>query len=266
MGRSRFRWAILVLMPGFALALAAPAAAHYHMLLPQSASGLSEQSATFLIQWGHPFEHQLFDAQAPESIIVFAPDGKQTIVAKNIQKVPVGGDGGKDVTAYQFAFTPMQRGDHTVVVTTPLMWLEHERMFLQDTIKVVYQVQTQKGWDAATGGPFEVVPLTRPYGLQPGMVFQGQALVAGKPLAGAMVEVERYNSTRPKEFPSEAQITRCVKTDPNGVLTCTLTDAGWWCVTAERDGGKRERDGKMYPVRQRATFWVFVDDAPKPTK
>ena len=129
-------------------------------------------------------------------------------------------------------------------------------------------VQAQKGWDATAEAPLQLTPLTRPYGLQPGMVFQAQALAAGKPLGGAVVEIERYNAppapeppfTPKKPIPPDEQIMRTAKTDPNGVVTCTLTEAGWWCVTAQRDGGKKERDGKMYPVKQRATFWVFVDE------
>src|SRR5436190_2782702 len=107
MGHSRFRRTILVLLPG--LALAAPAHAHYHMLFPAAAAGEREKPVTFLIQWGHPFEHQLFDAQAPDKILVFAPDGAPTEVAKNLQKVEVRGDGGKTVAAYNFAYTPQRR-------------------------------------------------------------------------------------------------------------------------------------------------------------
>jgi len=61
-------------------------------------------------------------------------------------------------------------------------------------------------------------------------------------------------------LPPDEQITRAVKTDPTGVATCTLTEPGWWSVTAHRDGGAREHGGKKYPVRQRATLWVFVDE------
>jgi len=32
------------------------------------------------------------------------------------------------------------------------------------------------------------------------------------------------------------------------------------CLTGEREGGKRDREGKAYPVRQRTTLWVWVDD------
>ena len=39
-------------------------------------------------------------------------------------------------------------------------------------------------------------------------------------------------------------------TDPNGVVTTTLTESGWWGLTATRDGGTRQHDGKPYPVRR----------------
>jgi cobalt/nickel transport protein len=246
---------------------AGPAAAHFQMLLPAAASGQREQPVTVQYRWGHPFEHQLFDAPTPEAVFALAPDGTRTDLAAALQKVEAAGADGKSVTAFQFAFTPAKRGDHTLVLAAPPIWLDEEKLFLHDTVKVVYHVQTQNGWDTPTGVPFELVPLTRPYGLQPGVVFQAQALAAGKPLARALVEVERYNAAPPKEpLPPDEQITRRVKTDPNGVLTCTLTEPGWWCVTAQRDGGKRERGGQMYPVVQRTTFWVYVDDAPKPAK
>jgi cobalt/nickel transport protein len=245
--------------------------AHYNMLLPLSAAVKKGESVTLSYQWGHPFEHQLFDAPAPERLLVFAPDGKQTDLAGALQKEPAGP--GKGVTKYRLRFTPEQRGDYTFVLTTPPIWMEEDREFLRDTVQVVLHVQAQKGWDADTGPRFKVVPLTRPYGLLPGMVFQAQALVPGRvvpagnvggnadhrPLGGALVEIERYNAQPPAQLPPDEFITRTVRTDPNGVATFTLTAPGWWCVTAQREGGERERDGKRYPVRERSTLWVFVD-------
>src|SRR5690242_4708258 len=81
-----------------------------------------------------------------------------------------------------------------------------------------------------------------------------------QPVAGALVEVERYNATAPKELPPDEQVTRAVKTDPNGVATCTLTEAGWWAVTTQYATALREHEGKKYPVKRRATMWVFVDE------
>jgi cobalt/nickel transport protein len=239
--------------------------AHYLMLLPSAESGQRDQPATVILQWGHPFEHQLFDAPKPESALLFDPEGKRTDLMKSLEKIGVAGEGGKDVTAWKLTFQPERRGDYTLVVSAPPIWMGEEQFFFQDTVKVVFHVQTQKGWDKPTGAAFELVPMTRPYGLQSGMVFQAQALSEGKPLPGALVETEPYHAVPPKALPADEHMTRQVKTDPNGVLTCTLTEPGWWCIAAERDGGKREHEGKMYPVRQRAIFWVHVDDA-KPAK
>ncbi len=245
----------------FALLWQSLAAAHFHMLFPESPSSTTDKPVTFVFQWGHPFEHEMFDTAKPEKLIMVSPDRQQTVLTGALAKTSIKGADNKDVTAYQFSFTPEKRGDYACVALAAPVWMEHEKQFLQDSAKVVLHVQTQKNWDAGTGG-FELTPLTRPYGLQPGMVFQAQVLDDGKPQAGIMAEVERYNPTAPKELPVDEQITRRVKADPNGVLTCTLTDPGWWCITAERPGVMREREGKSYPVVQRTTLWVYVD--PKP--
>ena len=241
---------------------AGPARAHFQMLLPASPSGSSEQEVAVVYQWGHPFEHQLFDAPRPEAVIAVTPDGRRIDLSKSLQKVAIAGEGGKKVAAYRIAYTPQRRGDHLLALTTPPIWMPDEEMFFQDTVKVVYHVKTQRGWDTNARLPFELVPLTRPYGLQPGLAFQAQAIFDGKPLAGALVEVERYNAETPKELPPDEQITRQVKTDPNGVFTCTPTEPGWWSVTAMHQSGQKEREGKMYPIRRRATLWVYVDEAP----
>ncbi len=242
----------------FGLLAHSAANAHYHILLPQTASGEREQPIAITLMWGHPFEHQLFDAARPSKILACEPDGKKTDLSTTLEKTTIT-EADKKVTAFRTAYAPKQRGDFTFVAVCDPLWMEEEKEYWQDIVKVVYHVQTQKGWDAPAGLDFEFVPLTRPYGLQPGMVFQAQALVGGKPLGGAKVEVERFNPVVPKELPKEEQITRVVKTDPNGVATCTLTEAGWWCLTVQRDAGMQERDGKRFPLRQRATFWVYVD-------
>jgi len=239
------------------------------MLLPQTASAKKGEALTLLYQWGHPFEHQLFDAPAPEQIMVVAPDGSKIDLGKRMDKFSMATTEGNLVTAYRLAFTPEQRGDYLFILKSPPIWIAEDKEFLQDTVKVVLHVQVQKGWDAVAGMPFEMMPLTRPYGLQPGMVFQGQIEAqAGKPEqgskpgAGALVEIEHYHPTPPTTLPPDEHITRTTKADPNGVVTCTLTEAGWWCLTAARAGGTKEHDGKDYPVRQRSTLWVFVDEPP----
>jgi uncharacterized GH25 family protein len=255
---------VCVLMAWLGL-FAGTAAAHFNMLLPQTASAKKGEALTITYQWGHPFEHQLFDAPQPQSLIVLSPDGKRAELTDKLEKTTRKA-GSKDVTAYQLRFTPQQRGDYVFVLRTPPIWMAEDGEFLQDTVKMVLHVQAQKGWDAAAGD-FELVPLTRPYGLRPGMVFQVEAALrqgqertadAGQRM---MVEIERYNAAPPRKLPPDEHITRTVRLDANGVATTTLTEPGWWCLTVGRQQGTRRREGKSYPLRQRTTFWVFVDEA-----
>jgi cobalt/nickel transport protein len=228
--------------------------AHYSMLLPDKASAKKDEAVTLTYQFGHPFEHQLFDAPAPESLTVRAPDGKTTDLTKSLEAVKVPAGEGKTVTAYRLKFTPDQRGDYVFLLRGAPVWMEEDGEFLHDMVKVVLHVQAQKGWDANGGGhAFEWMPLTRPYGLQPGLVFQARTL------PNTMVEVERYNAEPPKELPPDEQITRVVKSDPNGTSACTLPDAGWWALTAAMPGGTKEHEGKPRRVRERSTLWVYVD-------
>jgi cobalt/nickel transport protein len=259
---------VAALVVGGLVASAAPA--HFNMLLPEKPSAKKDEAVTLVYQWGHPFEHQLFDAPAPEKLEVVFPDGQSVNLINRLEKITVPA-GDKKVTAYRLNYTPTQRGDYVFVLRTPAIWMEEEQEFWEDTVKVVLHVQAQKGWDGmATRTSLQWEPLTRPYGLQAGMAFQGLVHVRGgaedKGLAGALVEIERYNPTPPaeKDLPPDEQITRTAKTDPNGVVTATLPDPGWWSLTAARDAGKRNRDGKQYPVRERTTLWVFVDEKPAP--
>ncbi|MFL5242804.1 MAG: DUF4198 domain-containing protein [Gemmataceae bacterium] len=239
------------------------APAHFNMLLLDKPSAKIGDEVTVTYQWGHPFEHQLFDAPKPESVFVYFPDGKKADMSKSLKKTDLPGSEGKRVSAFLLAFKPEQRGDYVFVLKTPPIWMAEEKEYWQDAVKVVLHVRTQKGWDACAYDALEIKPLTRPYGLQAGMAFQ--AAVHGpdkKGREGLLVEIERYNAKPPNNLPPDEQITRTAKTDGNGVVTCTLTDPGWWCIAAAVDGDSKERQGKKYPLRQRVIHWVFVDEKP----
>jgi cobalt/nickel transport protein len=259
----------------FAL-LASPASAHYQMLLPDKAALKKGQNVTIVYQWGHPYEHQLFDAPKPTGLVVVPAGGQPTDLLPSLESIEVPAGEGKKVKAWRVQYTPQERGDHVFVLEAAPIFLEEEEVFVLDTVKMIVHVEAQKGWDAMSRPNFEWEPLTRPYGLQPGLVFQArlQALRKPKPepgspppaavpvgLPGLLVEVERYNTSTPKELPPDEQITRVGKTDPSGVVTCTLPEAGWWGLTATpRPSGTRTHEGKDYPVRRRTTLWVYVDE------
>jgi cobalt/nickel transport protein len=236
--------------------------AHYPMLLLSSHSVKRGESVTLTYQWGHPYEHQLFDALVPKSLWVLCPDGKRIDLTADFKKttVPAGDD--KTVSAFQTAFAPKERGDYIFCLELPPVWMADDREYLEDLVFVVLHVQAQRGWDslfAPVADHPSIRPLTRPYGLLPGAVFQALVSENTKPLADVLVEFEHYNETPPKDLPPDEQITRAAKADPNGVVTCTLADAGWTCIAAIREKGKMRHEEKEFPVRQRAVFWVYVD-------
>src|SRR6516162_10186372 len=86
------------------------ARAHYNMLLPERHSVKRGEPVTLLYQWGHPFEHQLFDAPAPEKVLVLSPDGKTTDLTKRLEKVIAVATEAK--TADRVRFIPEERGDY----------------------------------------------------------------------------------------------------------------------------------------------------------
>ena len=80
---------------------AAPSRAHFNMLLPVEPTARKGQAVTFTYQWGHPFEHQLFDAPKPTSLLVLAPDGKKLDLTDKFVKVGLAGDKGKKVIEFR---------------------------------------------------------------------------------------------------------------------------------------------------------------------
>ena len=116
---------------------ASPALAHYNMLFPAAASGKKGEAVKFTYQWGHPFEHQLFNAPKPEMVLVHAPDGGFKDLTKTLEKTTLTFGEGKTVTGYRFSFTPEKRGDFVFVLKTPPIWMEEDGEFLQDTVKAV---------------------------------------------------------------------------------------------------------------------------------
>lgn len=266
--------------------------AHYNMLLPDKPWANKDEKVTFTYQFGHPFEHELFDAPKPAALVLITPKGeKKTLdIDKTMSKIELPGADGKKVTGWQFVFTPTERGDHTFVLKTAEIKID-ENEFVEDTARVVLHVQTQNGWDTretAYDEGFALWPYTRPYGLLAGSVFRGRFLQVfqGGPVIyrepdfgssgasssggrraryypqledGAIVEIEKYNAKPPKNLPPDELITFKAKTDVLGYFVATLPDPGWWAVT----GIIRDTDKKATPptvTNRRATMWIHVDE------
>jgi cobalt/nickel transport protein len=127
----------------------------------------------------------------------------------------------------------------------------------------VHALGLEEGWDAEIGLKTEIIPLTRPYGLWTGNVFQGTVKSLGKPVPYADIEVEFYANGR-IDAPAAPFITQAIRADQNGVFTYACPKAGWWAFAAlSQDTVKLKHiDGREYPVEIGAVFWVRVHDMP----
>lgn len=236
------------------------ARAHFSVLVPDSPAVRAGQEVTIRHYVGHPYECQIVDTREPEKVEVLLPDG-QTRIDLRPEPEQVDNFEGGTVTIQTMRFTPSRRGDHLVLLKTPMRFDEHAGGFVQDEVKLILRVQVHQGWDNRADTPIELLPLTRPYGLEPGMAFKARAVLHGKPLVDAEVEIEKYHARPPERIPEdEALITRVVKTDVNGYIVVTLTEPGWWALNVQAEDGAKEKDGKRWPLIRRAQFWLYVSE------
>src|SRR4051794_23871806 len=73
--------ALLILLLG-----AGTVRAHFPILLPGSAVTARGEAVPLVVRWGHPFEHELFDADQPRSLFVLGPDGRRTDLLPQLEK------------------------------------------------------------------------------------------------------------------------------------------------------------------------------------
>ena len=233
--------------------------AHFNFFLPEKWHMDTAETNEVEIIWGHPYEGLYFDAPSIKKAGLIKPDGsKVNLTPSNIEVTDVEGSKSK---AYKLSFTPSEKGDYIIYADMEALEVDEEEIIWEDHVKAIIQYKTTGGWDQSTGQVIEIIPLVRPYGLEEGFVFVGQALYLGKPLSGAPVEIEKYYPVgeAPDPLPEwEPMITREATTDPNGVFSFTLDEPGIW-VTAvantipAQDEGEYDKDIRgilMIPVEE----------------
>lgn len=142
-------------------------------------------------------------------------------------------------------------------------WDEDRQTFLRQQATMTLPVHgVDRGWNEPTGQSFEIVPLTRPFGLTAPALFSGRLLLDGKPLADAQVRMVRINADEaPALTPWHEDLAGV--SNAAGEFSFMLPQPGWWCCTALTDGPPlKGPDGELKPVERGALFWLFVDGAP----
>ncbi len=234
-----------------------PALAHFGVVLP-STPMLDKDDGRELnltLAFTHPFENIGMTLDAPVAFDLHL-DGETTSLLDQLEPTLVNGGAGFE-TQIQIS----RPGVHLFAMTPQPYWEPDEDAFIIHYTKTyVAAFGDDSGWNAEIGMPTEIVPLSRPFGLWTGNVFQGIVKLDGKPVPYAEVEVEYYNEGEAKTIPSDLMITQTVMADGNGVFTYAPPAGGWWGFAALNSADYQlSHEGSGRDVELGAVLWVHFE-------
>lgn len=247
----------------FGLIVAQSAYAHFQMIVPSDdmvKQGESRKLNLDVMFW-HPFEGIGMNMVKPAEFGVLVEGKKQDLLSK-LKAVKMKDRAGDTKDAYKLAYDLRRPGDHVFFIEPQPYWEPAEESFIIHYTKVIVNAfGLEEGWDEGVGLKTEIIPLSRPYGLYVGNVFQGVVKVNGKPVPFSEVEVEYYDEKGELSAPADPMITQVVKADENGVFTYAMPRAGWWGFAAlNEDERTMKHDGTEYPIEIGAVLWVKTHD------
>jgi cobalt/nickel transport protein len=249
------RPAATVLVLTIVLLLAAgSASAHFGMVIPEhSIVPMEDKSLGLQLSFSHPMEMVGMEMVKPKSFKVYH-NGQATELASSLTETTV-----MDHKAWECDYTVGRPGMYAFAVEPqPYPEPAEDNYIIHYTKTMVSGFDAGEGWEQPLGLKTEIVPLTRPWGNYAGNVLAGQVLLDGKPVPGALVEVEYYNREGEYLPPSDAFITQEVVADENGVFAYACPWAGWWGFAALSEADY-QIEGKA--VELGAVLWVEMVDA-----
>ncbi len=227
---------------------------HFGVIIPSDdiVSQKDSKKITLEVKFMHPFEWQLMNMEKPKKFGVMVNDKNQDLLAELKNKKV------KTFSFWEAVYSIKEPGNYIFYVEPAPYWEPAEEKFIVHYTKVVVNaLGKEDGWDKEVGLKTEIAPLTRPFGLWAGNVFQGIVKVDGKAVPNAEVEIEYYNPNAKIKAPDEPFITQVIKADSNGVFTYAMPKAGWWGFSAINTADyKFKNQGKDYPVEIGAVLWV----------
>jgi cobalt/nickel transport protein len=204
------------------------------------------------LSFSHPFERIGMQLDKP-NVFGAASGGKTFDLAATLQKTTV-----MDHLAWAADYTVKRPGIYAFYMEPQPYWEPTEDCYIVHYTKtVVAAFGDDEGWDEPVGLKTEIVPLSKPFGLYAGNVFQGVVFLDGKPVPGAEVEVEYYNADEKAKAPTDYMITQTIKADGNGVFTYAVPHAGWWGFAALNTSDEKIKyEGVDKDVELGAVLWV----------
>ena len=240
------------------LIMAKISGAHFGMLIPSDTMVAQGESKTIqlALSFSHPFESRGMEMKKPRAFGVQA-NGKTVDLLAALKQSRV-----MRHAAWSAEYTIKRPGVYVFYMEPQPYWEAVEDVFIIHYTKtVVTAFGDDEGWDTEIGLATEIVPISKPYGLYAGNVFQGIVKLNGKPVPFAAVEVEYYNIDQKYTAPTEYMITQTIKTDGNGVFTYAAPVAGWWGFAALNPAeAKLKYKGQEKEVELGAVIWVKFHD------
>jgi cobalt/nickel transport protein len=203
--------------------------AHFGMLIPSDSMVMPDENRTVQLKlsFSHPFEGVGMELAKPLVFGVMAR-GEKKVLLDTLKETKVMGH-----TAWESIYRIKRPGVYMFYMEPEPYWEPAEDCYIIHYTKtVVTAFGDDEGWDEEVGLKTEIVPLSKPYGLYAGNVFQGIVKLDGKPVPFSEVEVEYYNADGKAEAPNDYMIAQTIKADANGVFTYSAPRAGWWGFAA----------------------------------
>lgn len=244
-----------LLVLAFFLAGAQPAAAHFGMVLPstQTVNSQSEENITIDLMFWHPFENKGMNLERPTSFTAYQ-NGEKTDLTSSLKADKLDGS-----QIWRANYAVKKPGLLALVMQPAPYFEEAEDCYIIHYTKAYVAAFGQDdGWDKPLGLKTEIIPLTKPYSLYAGNLFQGIVLLDGQAVPNAEVEVEHYNA-RSNSSPNDFMTTQTIKADKNGVFSYAMPASGWWGFAALNEDSKTLlHNNKPKKVELGAVLWLYA--------
>jgi len=235
-----------------------PAFAHFGMIIPSDSMVMQSESKTvqLALSFSHPFEGVGMGLVRPKIFAVGA-NGKPLDLLDTLKATDIMGH-----SAWTAGYKIQRPGVYMFHMEPQPYWEPAEDCFIVHYTKtVVTAFGDDEGWDREVGLKTEIVPLSKPFGLYAGNVFQGIVKFNGKAVPYAQVEVEHYNQAQKAQAPTDYMVTQTIKADGSGVFTYAAPQAGWWGFAALNSADyKLKHNGEEKDVELGAVIWVQFHD------
>ncbi len=245
-------------------ALVAPVDAHFGMVIPSDTMIMQNDERTIHVafSFSHPMELIGMDLAKPKTVRVVA-GGRQLDLTQQLQSHNVMGH-----PAWKIDYAVKRPGIYIFYMEPQPYWEPAEDSFIiHYTKSVITAFGIENGWDTEIGLKTEIVPLSKPYGLYAGNLFQGVVKVDGKPVPNSIVEVEFYNQHGKAKAPSDVMTAQTIKADTNGVISYAVPAHGWWGFAALNPSNEKiKHKGLEKDVELGAVIWVKFHPWPSSSK